>query len=70
MSKNNFLTTWISTNCGTTTSTPTENISVQQVTDAIYQASDDRDIAASLAVDESSAFDSLEHDILLRKIKL
>ena len=42
---------------------------LSQVSDTIFQASDDTEIAASLAVDESAAFDSLHHRIILDKMK-
>ena len=41
-----------------------------QVCDTYLEASDAKEIAASIAVDESCAFDSLSHHILIEKLKL
>ena len=41
-----------------------------QVSDTTFQASDEKEIAAVIAVDESAAFDSLSHQILLNKLQL
>ena len=41
-----------------------------QVHDIIIEASEDGNIAAAIAIDESAAFDSISHSILLDKMKL
>ena len=41
-----------------------------QVMDTAIEASEDKDIAATIAIDESAAFDSIAHPILLEKLRL
>ena len=41
-----------------------------QVTDTAITASDEKKIATTIAIDESAAFDSINHDILLNKLGL
>ena len=41
-----------------------------QVHDTIITASEEKEIAASIAIDESAAFDSICHSILLKKMKM
>ena len=43
---------------------------LSQVCDEIFAASDDKEIASIIAVDESSAFDSINHEILIQKLKM
>ena len=43
---------------------------IAEVCDNIYTASDEREIAATIAIDESAAFDSLSHAILLDKLHM
>ena len=38
--------------------------------DALYQSAEDKNIASLMTVDQNTAFDSLNHDILLDKLKL
>ena len=46
------------------------NTALAQVHDIIIEASEDRNIAAAIAIDESAAFDSISHSILLNKMRL
>ena len=41
-----------------------------EVCDSIFSAFNEREIAASITVDESAAFDSLSHNILINKLRL
>ena len=41
-----------------------------EVCDNIFTASNEKEIAASIAVDESAAFDSLSHKIFLDKLRI
>ena len=41
-----------------------------QVTDCTIAASEEKKIAAAIAVDESAAFDTIDHEILLNKLRL
>ena len=43
---------------------------LSQVCDEIFTASEEREIASIIAVDESSAFDSINHDILIQKLRM
>ena len=43
---------------------------IAQVHDALIEASEDKNIAAAIAIDESAAFDSIAHPILLDKMRL
>ena len=46
------------------------NTALAQVHDISVEASEDRNIAAAIAIDESAAFDSISHSILIDKIRL
>ena len=41
-----------------------------EICDKIFKASDEREISAAMAIDESAAFDVINHDILLDKLRL
>ena len=41
-----------------------------QITDTAIAASEDKKIAVSIAVDESAAFDTVDHEILLKKLEV
>ena len=41
-----------------------------QISDTIYQATDENKITEVMTVDQSSAFDCVEHDILVEKLKM
>ena len=41
-----------------------------EVCDRIFTASDEREIAIAMAIDESAAFDVIQHNILLNKLKM
>ena len=43
---------------------------LSQVCDEIFAASEEKEIASIIAVDESSAFDSINHEILIQKLKI
>ena len=45
-------------------------MALAQVTDSAIRASEEKKVATAIAVDESSAFDTINHSILLRKLKL
>ena len=41
-----------------------------EICDKIFEASDEREVAVAMAIDESSAFDLISHELLLKKMKL
>ena len=41
-----------------------------QVTDSAIEASEEKKISTAIAIDESAAFDTLNHEIMLRKLKM
>ena len=43
---------------------------IAQLTDIIYEAADENQITIAMAIDESSAFDVINHDMLLQKLAL
>ena len=43
---------------------------IVNIADIIYQAADNKEIAQMLTIDQSAAFDLVDHEILVRKLKL
>ena len=43
---------------------------IMQVLDTLYQATDNNQMTSLMALDQSAAFDSVNHSLLLRKLKL
>ena len=39
-----------------------------EICDKIFKASDEKEISAAMAIDESAAFDVINHEILLDKL--
>ena len=41
-----------------------------QLVDSLYEGAENRDISSIMTIDQSSAFDCVEHSVLLNKLKL